>query len=1043
MSDARRTGIIARLLSAAGMLSLLIVPVGTTGAMQNATEWGGARPGIRQPTPAEHDRFEEITDEMCENGGGTLETEREAERIALNTYGKRHPAYAHFLFCSARRIGYTYDLRGATARLERARSLIETLPAAQRSDQDAVLTDLGQMYMLLGRNEEALATIDARRTLLPAVTSRDTAFQAGDLLSDRIDMLIVMGRLHEAETDARERLAFLTQYKRDDMDLVPAERQLAEVLGAQGRYRDGLDIAATAFNAHYNHYRRFGGPFDFEDFVESVSAVTKALRAAGRAPEAEERLKDIELMRQRHAQSGTAVVTGLEGRIAEDLFFLYLLGRRYPEALEAAKHHLSVVERESVGAERDPAIAMAHAQLGLAQCGTGDYRGARANFAFAKPFMDLLGTMLELPAAAPWWSIRAECELRAGDRTAAVAYARHAIVANRALLRGAPRDASVAIGGLYDVATPAGLTLLRAQWPGRAGPLGEEQFQAVQQIRPSPAEAAALESAAAARSRAAGHGALIEEYRSAELGLRDADRQLVAELGFVERLSAAREAERDKLTRLGPGKSLNEFTSEERRDYDQAESRLSAASAILAGARRDREQAFARFSQVSKRAGPVLSDYLAVRQSAAVPLATVTKSLLDPAEALIVLTPGMPGQRGFVMVAARGETPVWAELPLNATQLEEAIRAMRSDIASGGRTRAPDARLGPGGPEGFDRQTAQALYTALFGDPAIARVLAGRENWLIVPQGAFLSLPFAALVTAEPPGGVAGNADAEQLRRTSWLGTAKALSILPSVSALAALRETRSIARSAGPVRLFAIGEPDMQAWKQTLASNAILREVIPSSRRGQIARLGDLGVTEIDALRARFPASGGNILVGPNATEERLRGAAVQLYSADVVLFATHGLIGGDAIDAIEPALLLSPPPMMTAGISYAAAYRNDGLLTASEAAVMRLSADWVILSACDTAAGQQRGDGLSGLARAFFTAGAQSLLVAQWALPSTAAKQLSSGVIALWLDQRIGKARALRAQMRMTLDDRSQDDGGLSFAHPARWAAFEYVGA
>jgi CHAT domain-containing protein len=86
------------------------------------------------------------------------------------------------------------------------------------------------------------------------------------------------------------------------------------------------------------------------------------------------------------------------------------------------------------------------------------------------------------------------------------------------------------------------------------------------------------------------------------------------------------------------------------------------------------------------------------------------------------------------------------------------------------------------------------------------------------------------------------------------------------------------------------------------------------------------------------------------------------------IIEFATHGLMSGELKGLAEPALVLTPPPQATPD--------DDGLLTASKIATLKLNADWVVLSACNTAAGDGTPDagGLSGLAKAFFYAGARS---------------------------------------------------------------------
>jgi hypothetical protein len=102
------------------------------------------------------------------------------------------------------------------------------------------------------------------------------------------------------------------------------------------------------------------------------------------------------------------------------------------------------------------------------------------------------------------------------------------------------------------------------------------------------------------------------------------------------------------------------------------------------------------------------------------------------------------------------------------------------------------------------------------------------------------------------------------------------------------------------------------------------------------------------------------------------------------------------------EPALVLTPPA--------APAPDNDGLLTASKIATLKLNADWVVLSACNTAAGDGTSDagGLSGLAKAFFYAGARSLLVSHWEVPSLATVALTTRAFAeLATDPGIGRAK------------------------------------
>jgi CHAT domain-containing protein len=178
---------------------------------------------------------------------------------------------------------------------------------------------------------------------------------------------------------------------------------------------------------------------------------------------------------------------------------------------------------------------------------------------------------------------------------------------------------------------------------------------------------------------------------------------------------------------------------------------------------------------------------------------------------------------------------------------------------------------------------------------------------------------------------------------------------------------------------------------------------------------------------------SGEEIRLGQRATETEIKRLSAEgaLSKYRLLHFATHGALAGQLGDGSEPGLLLTPPKMSTA--------IDDGYLSASEIAALKLDADWVILSACNTAAGGAPGaEALSGLARAFFYAGARSLLVSHWAVDSASTVKLITKALAIMSsDKSVGRAEAMRRSMLAMIES-----GGQNESHPAHWAPFIVVG-
>jgi CHAT domain-containing protein len=186
----------------------------------------------------------------------------------------------------------------------------------------------------------------------------------------------------------------------------------------------------------------------------------------------------------------------------------------------------------------------------------------------------------------------------------------------------------------------------------------------------------------------------------------------------------------------------------------------------------------------------------------------------------------------------------------------------------------------------------------------------------------------------------------------------------------------------------------------------------------------------ELNAVAKDLGVPPTDIHLGADASETTVKRVRLSDYS--IVYFATHGLVAGDVKGLAEPSLALSMPRQPSE--------LDDGLLTASEVAQLKLNADWVVLSACNTIAGDKPGaEALSGLARAFFYAGARALLVSHWAVDSEAATRLTTSTFdILKSDPKLGRAEALRRAMLNYLNDSSSPRN----AYPALWGPFALIG-
>ena len=407
----------------------------------------------------------------------------------------------------------------------------------------------------------------------------------------------------------------------------------------------------------------------------------------------------------------------------------------------------------------------------------------------------------------------------------------------------------------------------------------------------------------------------------------------------------------------------------------------------------------------------------------------------------------------FIWVVTKTEMR-WLRTELGKPALIREVHALRCGLdraAWEGQSRCPEVtgQAKPGVLLPFDPTRANRLYTALLGK---AEDLIKGKHLLIVPSGALTQLPFTVLVSAAPkPGG-----------KIAWLARDHAITVLPAVSSLKALRAAGHPSAAREPFVGFGnplLDGPDDGSY---LKSAALARDKqrCPKSPWLPVAELVSLyegvgqvetrnGVANVSDIRRLIPLpetadelcavardiSGtlSDIHLGAHATERDVKAMSEsgELAKYRIVHFATHGAMAGQLNSSSEPGLILTPP--------YTASREDDGYLSASEIAGLKLDADWVILSACNTAAGQSsNAEALSGLARAFIYAQARALLVSHWAVDSDATvKLITSAMRELARDNNVGRAEALRRAMLALIDG-----GDVREAHPSSWAAFIVVG-
>jgi CHAT domain-containing protein len=401
----------------------------------------------------------------------------------------------------------------------------------------------------------------------------------------------------------------------------------------------------------------------------------------------------------------------------------------------------------------------------------------------------------------------------------------------------------------------------------------------------------------------------------------------------------------------------------------------------------------------------------------------------------------------FVWAVPKAGPVAFAAVPATATELEVKVRRLREALD-------PQAAMISDIPA-FDVALGYELYTLLL--KPVEPGWKSAKSLVVVTNGALGLLPLSLLPTARAEVEQQGTPFAGYAK-IPWLARTHAVTMVPSAAALRTLR-----ALPAGPAtrgKLIAFGDPyfsETQANEAedkpvtVAAADGVATRGLPLKRRSspqtqgvdsaELALLPRLPDTadELRSIALALEADPTKALhLGKEANESAVRKA--DLSGFKIVVFATHGLVPGDLNGLTQPALALTAPKV--AGVE------GDGLLTMEEILSLKLDADWVVLSACNTGAGSGAGaEAASGLGRAFFYAGTRAILVTNWSVHSQSARELVSDLFRRQAaDSKLTRAAALQQAMNALIDGKGfVDEKGntlFSYAHPLFWAPYSLIG-
>ncbi len=348
----------------------------------------------------------------------------------------------------------------------------------------------------------------------------------------------------------------------------------------------------------------------------------------------------------------------------------------------------------------------------------------------------------------------------------------------------------------------------------------------------------------------------------------------------------------------------------------------------------------------------------------------------------------------------------------------------------------------------FNVTAAHELFQVLFGEDS--KRWRRSETLVYIPHSSLSTLPLAVLPITAGRKPERKTLLFSEYRDIEWIINVFDIATLPSVSSLRSLRKTAK--SQTAQLNFVGFGDPIFSEQKQNgpatrgavLRGGGFLFRSAPATKQMRSAILGDLPqlpstgdeIRELALVMNADPTR--DLFLGVRASEESVKSAFLNGYK--VIAFATHGLVSGDLDGLRQPALALSSPGF-TGG-------KEDGLLTMDEIMALRLDADWVILSACNTGAADGSGaEAVSGLGGAFFYAGARALFVTYWPVETTSAQMITTELFRRQSkNASLTRSEATRQAYRFLIKHEGfKTESGeiaFSYAHPIFWAAFGLIG-